>query len=392
MLPLSGIRVLALEQAVSVPLATRHLADMGAEVIKIERPDGGDFARGYDSVVQGLSTYFVWLNRGKRSLTLNLKDPRGRHIATQLARRSDVFVQNLGPDAAERLGLGPDALQNANERLIYCSLTGYGDSGPYRERKAYDLLLQGETGLVSVSGSPEEPAKVGISVVDIAGGMYTLSAILLALYQRQSSGRGQRLQISLFDAIAEWLQVPLLWVMHTGRDFPRAGLRHNMIVPYGPYRCGEDGRVSLAIQNQREWERFCQGVLREPALASDSRYADNERRVANRGELEQHIEAAFARIGLEEVLRRLEQAEIPYGEVREVREFIQHPQLEARDRWLTVDSSAGPIRMLKHPMEAPDWQPGPTRIPTLSEHTDEILRELGMSETEIRQLREERVV
>jgi len=271
-------------------------------------------------------------------------------------------------------------------------LTGYGDNGPYRERKAYDLLLQGETGLVNVSGSPEEPAKVGISIVDIAGGMYTFSAILLALYQRQSTGRGQRLQISLFDAIAEWLQVPLLWSMHTGRDFPRAGLRHNMIVPYGPYRCGEDGSVNMAIQSQREWERFCQVVLKDEALVTDPLYVDNERRVQNRRELEHHIESEFARIGLEEVLRRLEQAEIAYGQVRQVREFAEHPQLQARDRWLQVDSPAGPIKMLKHPIEAPGWQQGPSRIPALGEHTDEILRELGLDEAEIHQLHEGKVV
>ncbi|MEE8550284.1 MAG: CaiB/BaiF CoA-transferase family protein [Gemmatimonadota bacterium] len=390
--PLIGVRVLALEQAVSVPLTTRHLADLGADVIKIERPDGGDFARAYDTHVKGLSTYFVWLNRGKRSITLNLKDERAIGIAKQLARSSDVFVQNLGPGAAERLGLGPDVLQGENERLIYCSLTGYGHSGPYRDKKAYDLLLQGESGLINVSGSPTEPAKVGISAVDISGGMYAHIAIIAALYERETTGRAQRLELSLLDAITEWMQVPLLYTMHTGRPFPRSGLRHNMIAPYGPYRCGERGSVNIGIQNQREWERFCRIVLGDPDMVADPRFADNERRVANHDALAERIEAAFERLGVDEVLRRLEEADIPYGQVREVHEVPDHPQLQARDRWMTVDSPAGALRMLKHPIEADGWGLNHSYIPALGEHTEEILRELGMTGDDISDLRKQGVI
>lgn len=390
--PLSGVRVLALEQAVSVPLTTRHLADLGADIIKIERPDGGDFARAYDSHVKGLSTYFVWLNRGKRSVTLNLKDERAIGIVKQLARSSDVFVQNLGPGAADRLGLGPDELQGENDRLIYCSLTGYGRSGPYRDKKAYDLLLQGESGLINVSGSQAEPAKVGISAVDISGGVYALVAIIAALYERQATGRAKRLDLSLFDAIAEWMQVPLLYVMHTGKPFPRSGLRHNMIAPYGPYRCGESDSVNLGIQNQREWERFCRIVLGDADAATDPRFADNERRVANHDELAERIESAFEPLGLNEVLRRLEEADIPYGRLRDVHEVPDHPQLQARDRWMTVDSPAGALQMLKHPIESDGWELDHSYIPALGEHTDEILQELGKTSDDISDLRKQGVI
>jgi len=390
-LPLSGIRVLALEQAVAVPLATRHLADMGAEVIKLERPGRGDFARTYDRLVKGQSTYFVWINRGKKSVTLNLKHPRGRELVRELARRSDVFVQNLGPGAAERLGLGPQDLLPLNPRLVYCSLTGYGTSGPYRDKKAYDLLLQGETGVMATTGTPEAPAKVGISIVDIAGGMYMFAAVLLALLERERTGRGRAVELSLFDAIAEWMHVPLLYVMHTGRPFPRTGQRHNMIVPYGPYRCG-DGTVNLAIQNQEEWERFCALVLGEPELAHHPDYADNQRRVENRQALEAHIEERLSRLGLEETVRRLEEADIPYGLVRDVQDLPHHPQIEARARWREVDTPGGPVTMLKFPIDAEGWEQGPMRVPALGEHTREVLSQLGLPPEELDALQAEGVI
>lgn len=385
--PLSGLKVLALEQAVSLPLATRYMADLGAEVIKIERPGEGDFARGYDSHVKGQSTYFVWLNRGKRSLTLNLKDPQARQIAQRLAARSDVFVQNLGPGVAERLGLGPAELMAANPGLIYCGLSGYGRTGPYRDRKAYDLLLQGESGLVNVSGTPEQGAKVGISAVDISGGVYVFVGVLAALLERQSSGRGRRLDVSLIDTIGEWMQVPYLYSTHTGRPFPRSGMRHNMILPYGPYRCGVEASVNLAIQNEREWARFCRIVLEDESLATDPRFAGNELRVRNQDALEQAIEGRFAQLGVGEVQRRLEEADIPYGEVREVAEAAEHPQFSIRDRWVESGSPGGPVKMLRFPVEAQGWEAGPARIPGLGEHTDEILTELGFDGEEIAELR-----
>ncbi len=391
MLPLRGICVLALEQAVAVPLATRHLADMGAEVIKLERPGQGDFARTYDRLVKGQSTYFVWINRGKKSVTLNLKHPRGQELARELARRADVFVQNLGPGAAERLGLGPHHLLSLNPRLIYCSLTGYGASGPYRDKKAYDLLLQGEAGVMATTGTPEAPAKVGISIVDIAGGMYMFAAVLLALLERERTGKGRVLTLSLFDAIAEWMHVPLLYVMHTGRPFPRAGQRHNMIVPYGPYRCG-DGTVNLAIQNQEEWQRFCAIVLGEPGLAQHPDYADNQRRVENRQALEAYIEERLSQLGLRETVRRLEEADIPYGLVREVGELPHHPQIEARARWMEVETPGGPVPMLKFPIEAEGWEQGPMRVPALGEHTREVLCRLGLSSQDLDALEAEGVI
>jgi itaconate CoA-transferase len=374
--PLSDVRVVALEQAVSVPLATRHLADLGADVIKIERPDGGDFARGYDRAVAGQSVYFVWLNRGKRSIVLDLKDASDLATAQRLADSADVFVQNLGPGAAERAGLGAAVLRQRNPRLIYCSLTGYGDSGPYRERRAYDLLIQGETGAAAVSGTPEAPAKIGISVVDIAGGMYVLSSVLAALHERGRTGTGIELHVSLFDAISEWMSAPLLLTKY-GAGFERTGLFHNVIAPYGPFSVGSEGTVMLAVQNQREWERLCTAVLERPELVTDPRFAVNEVRYRNREELRREIEAAFALLGLAATLRRLEAAAIAFGELRQPEDLQHHPLLPARDRWLTVDTPGGPVELLRPPFAAASgWETPPARVPALGEHTAEIMQEL----------------
>ena len=384
--PLSGIKVLALEQAVSLPLATRHMADLGADVIKIERPDGGDFARGYDSHVKGQSTYFVWLNRGKRSLTLNLKDQRSQDIAQRLAADADVFVQNLGPGVAERLGLGADDLRAQNDRLIYCGLTGYGKTGPYAHKKAYDLLLQGESGLVATSGTPDEPAKVGISAVDISGGIYVFIGVLTALFERGSTGVGKVVDVSLIDTIGEWMQVPYLYTTHTGNPFPRAGTRHNMILPYGPYRCGEDGSINLAIQNNREWARFSEQVLDDRSLIDDVRFTNNENRVENADALADAIESRFGDLGIDEVRARLERADVPFGELREVSDAAEHPQFAARNRWMDADSPGGPIRLLRFPVEAEGWETTNARVPALGEHTDAILSEIGLEDDAIAEL------
>lgn len=387
---LDGIKVVALEQAVSLPLATRHMADLGADVIKIERAEG-DFARTYDSHVLGQSTYFVWLNAGKRSIALNLKTESGREIAAVLVREADVFVQNLGPGAAERLGLGAENLMVDNRGLVYCGLTGYGSRGPYRDRKAYDLLLQGEAGVISVSGTPEEPAKAGISIVDISGGMYVLVSVLAALLERDRTGRGCVLDLSLLDSIGEWMQVPYLYTRYTGRPFPRSGQRHNMIVPYGPYSCGQGESVNLAIQNEREWERLCKGVLDEPDLFGNPDYVRNEGRVKNRDILEPLIEKRFAELGLAEVERRLESAGIPFGEARDASAAKDHPQFSERNRWRRVASEGGDVTMLRAPFETAAEASGRV-VPALGEHTVEILRSIGYSDEKIDDLVREEAV
>ena len=378
MLPLSGVRVVALEQAVAVPLATRHLADLGADVIKIERPDGGDFARSYDSAVQGLSVNFAWLNRAKRSVCLDLKDSAGLTAALKLAASADVFVQNLGPDAAKRAGLSADMLRSKNPRLIYCSLTGYGESGPYVTRKAYDLLIQGETGAASVSGTPEEPAKIGMSIVDIAGGMYVFSSVLAALYERERTGEGNELSISLFDATSEWMGVPMLTTKYGG-EYRRTGLFHNYIAPYGPFRCGEDGTVGIAVQNQREWVRLCETVLERPELVNDPRFASNELRSRSREALREIIEQVFGRLGAAQTIERLERAGVAFGEFRDAATLHNHPQLTARQRWMKVPSEAGEVELLKSPFDnISGWETPSGAIPSAGQHTAEVLAELGI--------------
>ncbi|MDP8922935.1 MAG: CoA transferase, partial [Chloroflexota bacterium] len=336
--PLVGVRVVALEQAVAAPFCTRHLADLGADVVKVERPDGGDFARRYDSVVDGLSSYFVWLNRGKRSLTLDLKSPGGRELLDRLIARADVFIHNQGPGVAERLEVGAAALRERFPRLIVCELSGYGSRGPYRDRKAFDLLLQGESGLISTTGRPDAPAKIGISIADIAAGMYAFSSILAALYERERTGEGRTIETVMLDCLAEWMQAPAYYWMYGRTKLERAGMRHNIIVPYGPFRVADEGMVNLAVQNEGQWERLCRIVLGRPELASDPRYATNEARVKNRAELE----------------RLLVEADVPFGDVNEVDGLVDHPQLAARERWLTVDSPAGPLRALAHPLNLSD--------------------------------------
>ncbi|MBV9545696.1 MAG: CoA transferase [Chloroflexi bacterium] len=377
--PLAGIRIIAWEQAVAAPLATRHLADLGGDVIKVERPDGGDFARAYDSAVNGLSAHFVWLNRGKRSVVLDLKQPRDRDVMADLLDRADVFVHNQGPGAAERLGLTHQALAERNPRLISCAISGYGPDGPHRERKAYDLLLQGEAGAISLTGTPEQPARIGISVADIASGMYAFSSILAALYERQSSGRGSDIQISMLESLVEWVMPAAYVAAYTGRAPARAAARHGFIVPYGAYRMGEGGSVNLAVQNERQWRRLCELVLRNPSLADDERFCTNELRLKNRGVLEPLIEELLSQSTRAEVERRLTEADVPFGTVNDMQGVLDHAQLEARSRWFSVSSPVGELKALHHPMNIAGLERPPRGVPALGEHTADVLSELGLS-------------
>lgn len=388
---LEGIRVVALEQAVAGPLCTRHLADLGAEVIKIERPGEGDFGRYYDSAIRGLSAWFAWLNRTKRSLTLNLKSPQGIEILHRLLAGADVLVENLGPGVADRLGLTWESLAERYPQLIVCRITAYGRAGPYRDRKAFDLLVQGETAVIALTGTPEAPAKVAVSVADIGAGLYAFASILAALYRRTQTGRGTKVEVSLFDALAEWVSPFAYGYLYTGRQPERAGMRHNIIVPYGPYKCA-DGYVNIAIQNEAQWVRFCAQVLGMPELARDPDYATIELRVRNRGRLEPLIEEVLSQWPVAEVARRLEAADVPYGLVRDLAGFVEHPQLAARDRWVEVESPVGPVRQYLPPFDFADAEVRLGRIPAVGEHTEEVLRELGFDPETIERLRKEGVV
>jgi itaconate CoA-transferase len=366
--PLSGIRVVALEQAVAAPLCTRHLADLGAEVIKVERPDGGDFARGYDTVVHGQASFFVWLNRGKRSVVLDLKQTADRTLLDALLARADVFVHNLGPGAVERLGLGWETLHARWPGLISCAISGYGRDGPYRERKAFDLLLQGESGLLAQTGSPEDPAKVGVSIGDISAGMYALAAILAALYERARGGEGRLIDISMLECLTEWLTPALYHQRYGGRAPARAGMRHGTIVPYGPYRAA-DGWVNLAVQTDGQWERLVRLVLAEPALLTDPRFRTNEQRVQHRADLEPRLEDILGAMPAAEVERRLAAADVPFGALNDLAAVLAHPQLQARQRWRSADSPAGPVDALVPPFNLVGRPPRVGAVPALGEHT-----------------------
>jgi len=388
-LPLSGITVVALEQAVAAPFATRQLADLGARVIKVERPGGGDFARSYDTAAKGLSSHFVWLNRTKESMTLDLKKQGTRGVMERLLARADVFVQNLAPGAAGRLGFGAAVLRDKHPRLIVCDISGYGSSGPYKDKKAYDLLVQCEAGLVSITGTPDTPSKVGIAVADIAAGMYAYSGILAALLRRERTGEGAALEVSLFEALAEWMGFPAYYAMYGGSEPPRSGARHASIAPYGPFECGDGEAVFFGIQNEREWRRFCEAVLGRPEVASDELFENNSRRVENRETLEEEISAVFGGLSSEEAIQRLENAGIANARMRTVRGLLEHPQLAARDRWREVSSQSGPLQVLLPPGTPTDAEPVMAPIPAVGEHTDTILRELGYEEETVAALRRE---
>jgi crotonobetainyl-CoA:carnitine CoA-transferase CaiB-like acyl-CoA transferase len=376
-LPLTGLRVVSLEQAVAAPFCSRQLADLGADVVKVERPDGGDFARAYDDALNGMATYFVWLNRGKRSVVLDVKSERDRTVLDALLARADVFLHNLAPGTVERLGFGYDTLSSRLPRLIWCGISGYGPDGPYRNKKAYDLLVQAEAGVVSVTGSPDAPAKVGVSIADIAAGLYAHASILAALVRREHTGRGERIDISMLECLAEWM-MPLMYMYHgTGHAPVRAGMRHNMVVPYGGYACA-DGAVNFAIQNEREWRRFCGQVLGRPELADDPRFDGNANRLRHREALERLIEEVFAHGTQAEILGRLDAAGIANAAVNDVRGILQHPQLSARGRWTEVATPAGPMPALLPPHNLQHVQPAMGAVPALGQHTQEVIEELGL--------------
>lgn len=386
-LPLAGITVVSCEQAVAAPFATRQLADLGARVIKIERPGVGDFARGYDTTVNGLSSHFVWINRSKESLALDLKAPEAADIMDDLVREADVFLQNLAPGAAERLGLGAERLRGVNPRLIHVSVSGYGSDGPYRTAKAYDALVQSEAGLVSVTGTEEFPAKTGISTADISAGMYAYSGILTALYTRERTGEGACLEVSLFDSLVEWMGFPLYFTRYGGSRPVRAGTSHAAIAPYGTFACGDGTDIVLAIQNEREWARFCETVLARPEVAVDPRFDRAAQRFAHREELEALIHAVFAAYTGDRCEQLLAEAQVAHARQRDMSEVADHPQLVERGRWRPVDTPAGPIEMLLPPvtMSGVEYRMDP--IPAVGEHTAAILADLGRSPEQIAALR-----
>ena len=386
MRPLEGVTVVALEQVIAGPFCTRQLAELGARVIKIERPQGGDAARGYDRTVQGESSHFVWVNRSKESLALDVKQAEAKPILEKLIARADVFLQNLAPGAVERLGLGANALRAKHPRLVWCGISGYGPAGPYASKKAYDLLVQCETGLLSVTGTEEASAKAGIPVADIAAGMYALSSILAALLRRATTGEGATLDITMFESLGEWMGFPAYFAHYGGTPPPRRGAYHATIVPYGPFRAGDGGTVFLSIQNDREFARFCERVLGEPALARDPRFATGPARYANRDATHAEIERVFSVLTSTEVIARLEQADIANARLNDMAEFWAHPQLAARARWTRVDSPGGVIDALRPPFNLSDFEPRMDAVPALGAHSAAILAELGYRPEQIDQL------
>lgn len=377
MLPLEGITVVSLEQAVAAPFATRQLADLGARVIKIERPGTGDFARYYDETVNGMSSHFVWVNRSKESLALDLKEEESKRILEALLSKADVFIQNLAPGAVDRLGFGAAELTKKFPRLVICNISGYGSYGPYRDKKAYDLLIQCEAGLVSITGTKDTPSKSGISIADIAAGMYAYTGILTALLARHKTGKGTVMEVSLLEALGEWMGYPHYFT-YSGQQPERMGATHATIYPYGPFETGDNKQIFLSIQNDREWKIFCQSVLSMPELEMDTRFHSNSNRVLNKDELKTKIEAVFATIPTLELIDRLDKAQIANARLNTVQEFIDHPQLQARNRWTEVDSPVGTIPVLIPPVTFDDLDYVMKPIPKVGEHTEAILKELGL--------------
>jgi len=387
MKPLKGITVVALEQVIAGPFATRQLAELGARVIKIERPAGGDPARSYDRTVNGLSSHFVWVNRSKESLALDVKHPESKAILDRLIARADVFLQNLAPGAVERLGLGAVELRRKHPRLIWCGISGYGPAGPYASKKAYDLLVQCEAGLLSVTGTPDAPAKAGIPAADIAAGMYACSSILAALLRRERSGEGATIEVTMLEALGEWMGFPAYFTAYGGAAPPRSGAYHATIVPYGPFKAGDGETVFLSVQNEREFAAFCEKVLGKPSLRTDERFSSGPARFRNRDAMHAEIDKVFLELTSAEVIERLEAADIANARLNDMQGFWRHPQLEARGRWAKVGSPAGEIDALRPPFNLSGFEARMDAIPALGEHTRGILAELGYVEAEVERLR-----
>ncbi|KIH83818.1 CaiB/BaiF CoA transferase family protein [Pseudomonas batumici] len=392
--PLDGITVISLEHAIAAPFCTRQLADLGARVVKIERPGSGDFARGYDQRVRGLASHFVWTNRSKQSLTLDLKQGAADDILQSLLGQADVLVQNLAPGAAARMGLSFEALHERFPRLIVCDISGYGEGGPYEKKKAYDLLIQSEGGFLSVTGGPgeDELAKAGCSIADISAGMYAYSGILSALLLREKTGEGSRVDVSMLESLVEWMGYPMYYAFDGATPPPRAGAAHSTIYPYGPFPAGDGGTVMLGLQNEREWAAFCDKVLLTPELAVDERFSANFKRSANREVLRQIIVDRFARLSTAQVIARLEEAQIANAWVNDMQGVWDHPQLKARDGWREVDSPAGKLPALLPPARNAAFEPRMDAVPGLGEHTGAILGELGFGAEAIDRLRAAGVV
>jgi crotonobetainyl-CoA:carnitine CoA-transferase CaiB-like acyl-CoA transferase len=389
---LDGVKILAFEQVLSGPFATCLLADMGAEVIKVERPGIGDVIRSWDSVVKGLSSGYVWLNRNKRSLTVDVKKDQGREILLRLAKKADIFFENYAPGVTARLGLGYERLSELNSRLIYCSLSGYGQDGPYRDVKAYDLLIQGEGGIIATTGYPDKPARAGIAIADIASGMYAAIGILLALYQREKTGEGQLIDVSMLDAIVSWLGYFPHHYWHAGEEPARVGMRHHYVTPYGPYLAGDGEYVNLAVASASDWEVFCRKVIEKPELLSDPRFATVEYRRKNRGLLEETIETIFLEKDHGHWLEQLKKAELPHGIVRGIAQVLAHPQVVARKLIREAESPVGKVPVIANPLKMSRSQARYDPIPSLGGDSDAILRDAGYASSEIEALRRDKVI
>lgn len=385
MLPLEGLTVVSLEQAVAAPFATRQLADLGARVIKVERPITGDFARNYDTTVKGMASHFVWLNRSKESVALDLKKEESKVVLDRLLSEADVFIQNLAPGAIDRLGFGAEELQKKYPQLIICSISGYGSFGPYTDKKAYDLLIQCEAGLVSITGTEENPSKTGISIADIAAGMYAYTGILTALLARQQTGKGTIMEVSMLEALAEWMGYPLYYSTYGSIEPKRTGASHATIYPYGPFKAGDEKFVFMGIQNEREWAQFCEKVLSDPQLAVDPRFASNSKRVENNVALKSIIEERYQDFNADQVINRLEEAKIANARLNTVQELANHPQLQARNRWREVHSPVGSLQALIPPVTFEGIDTVMNPIPAVGEHTESILKELGFDLETIQQ-------